>query len=436
MMAVWRLFKVSNRLVKLVKMNIKSKLLNFVSETSGNIAIMSAISLPVLLGVVGVAVTMADVNGRESKLQNHSDNLSLLMAKQKNDTTGEKARDAFNEYVATELREGESCTYELETSATNVTTAAVSCVGSMASFLPPFMGLDSVDYKGNATATVSAKIFEVAFVFDISDSMVGAEMEELRATLVEMQSSVLFEDDESKLSLIPFANTVRLGDRFERFVQPGTGYAKTNGVYTGCFDREATDPTVNLRNGPGFPLVNEAIASGRVVCPNEDMEAVFHVNSMDWEVRDMAQNIELAFGTAMSDALVWGHRSLDPDLKGLLSNSSQYPLKNTVKTSKHLIMMTDGKPYDRPYEGPGGGAVTQQISLDRFERVCSQLEFDDKGINFHLINFNNKRLSNEALAVYEDCVRGEGRVYHAEAGELAEVLARIAEEVSTLRISR
>lgn len=417
-------------------MRKKSQISRYADHTSGNIAIMTAIMFPVLLSFIGIAISFADVNNRHTQLQNHSDNMSLMMAKLKSDYTGVEARGAFLEYTLNELREEESCDFTMrKQNSIGVTTATVECTGEVSTFLPDFLSLGSLSYETVSTSTISTSVYEIAFVFDISDSMVGDEMEELRTTLNDLTDSPLFEHEDSRLSLIPFANTVRLDDRFKQYVDPQYGYAETNGVYTGCFDREATDPTINIKTTSGYPLVNVAIASGREVCPNEDMTAIFHKSADDWEVKHLSSNIDLAFGTGMSDGLVWGYRSLDHNLKGLLGNDSKYPLANTPKTSKHVIMMTDGRPYDRPYHGPGGGSVTQQISLDRFEVVCSQLEFDKNGISFHLINFNNNKLTNEQVNIYKTCVKGEGQYYEAESGELSNIVSQIVKEVASLRLS-
>ena len=416
-------------------MKKNSLLSRYTGDTSGNITIMSVAVFPVMLALIGTAISIVDVQNRQSKLQNHTDSMSLMMAKLKKDFTGVEARGAYLVYINSDLREGESCDFKLRKRRGGATTATLNCNGQVDTFLPEFTGLGSLTYSTSATATNSSDIYEIAFVFDISDSMAGDEMEELRVTLDEFNKSVLFDHSDSRVSLIPFANTVRLGDRFEQFVDPATGYDVTNGAYTGCFDREATDPTINIKTTSGYPLVNYAIASGREVCPNEDMTAIFHKTTSDWEVKDLPGNIDLAFGTGLSDGLVWGFRSLDPDLRGLLSDDSRYPLQNNINTSKHVIMMTDGRPYDRPYVGPGGGDVTKQRSLERFKTVCSQLEFDQKEISFHLINFNNKNLPDETLEIYKNCVKGEGQYYEAKSGELSDIIDLIASKVSTLRIS-
>ena len=99
-------------------------------------------------------------------------------------------------------------------------------------------------------------------------------------------------------------------------------------------------------------------------------------------------------------------------------------------------MLTDGEPYDRPWTGPGGGQKTRDASLQRFQEVCNALPFASKDINFHLINYNNKSLTSTQLSVFENCVAGEGKFYSIDAGGLEEVLSKITEHVSGLRLTQ
>jgi len=64
------------------------------------------------------------------------------------------------------------------------------------------------------------------------------------------------------------------------------------------------------------------------------------------------------------------------------------------------------------------------------------LPFEEKGISFHLINYNNNTLSREHIDVFESCVSGEGVFYNVEAGGLETVLNQITENVSGLRLSQ
>ena len=49
-------------------MPYKNKLLNFINDTAGNMAIMTAVMLPVLLVGIGAAVTISDATTKKSKL--------------------------------------------------------------------------------------------------------------------------------------------------------------------------------------------------------------------------------------------------------------------------------------------------------------------------------------------------------------------------------
>ena len=413
---------------------MKMKFKKYLSDTSGNIAIMSAFATPVMLILIGVAVTFTQADNKKITLQGHADLMSLAIAKLEavNDTRG--AEQYFAEYTTSQLPANESCEYQVRQ---NPVTAVVTCLGSLDSFMAGFLTKKMIDYSVASTATTSvAKPHEVSFVFDVSDSMVGLEIFDLQESLKSLSESDLFEADDSRISFIPFANTVRLDDRIESFVSPGTGYARSGGVYNGCFDREMTDPSVNLKTNPDFPLVNSALPNGRVVCPHERMTAVFQKRTDDWGIQDLITNdLELSFGTGLTDALVWGFRSLDPDMRGILSSDTRYPLPTSNNSSKHLILMTDGRPYDRPWTGPGGGAVTQALSLARFEAACEALDFEAKNINFHFINYSNQNISNQHREIYENCVSGEGQFHNVAAGNLEEIINQIATEASPLRIS-
>ncbi len=417
---------------------MKRKLSQFLCETSGNISIMAAFMLPLLLMGSGIALTVIEADDRSNHLQNHADNMSLTLAKTKSSDNHRDVWKYFRQYKKSQLLDSEDCSYEINRlTADNVTEITVTCSGEIDTFLSGFMDKRSVPYNVSSTATVAtSKAYEVSFIYDISESMVGDEIDDLKTTLVSLTESDLFDDDDSRISLIPFANTVRLDDRFETYVTPGSGYDEAEGVYNGCFDREMTDPDLELNSSLSLPLVKSELSSGKVVCPHESMTAIFHKEADDWEVKDLKANIDISFGTGMSDALVWGFRSLDPSLRGVLSAESQYPMDSSDGVSKHLIMMTDGKPYNRPWSGGGGGAVTQALSLEKFKEACDALDFAGKDINFHLINYNNSGLSDETIEVFEDCVSGEGEFHDVASGELSTVIGEIATQASSLRISR
>ena len=410
------------------------KLRKYLSDTSGNIAIVSAVVMPVMLIGIGAAVTFSDADNKKVSLQGHADLMSLAIAKFEALDDSKGASQYFSEYTASQLAPTETCKY---TVSEDPITAVVTCAGHVDSFASGLMSQSILDYSVASTATTSApEPHEVSFVFDVSDSMVGQEIFDLQASLKVIAESDLFEADDSRISFIPFANTVRLDDRMETFVTSGTGYDRSGGVYNGCFDREMTEPGVNLKSNPNFPLVNSALPNGRVICPHESMTAVFHKRADDWAIKDLIQNeVELSFGTGLTDALVWGFRSLDPDMRRILSSDNKYPLPSSNNASKHLIIMTDGRPYDRPWVGPGGGAVTQALSLERFKVTCEALDFEKKKINFHLINYNNNKLSDEHLEVFRNCVSGNGEFHNVESGHLKAVVSKITSQASPLRIS-
>ena len=74
-------------------MPYKNKLLNFINDTAGNVAMMTALMLPVLLVGIGAAVTISDATSKKAKLQMHADAMSLAMAKINNVDSKRKAEE-------------------------------------------------------------------------------------------------------------------------------------------------------------------------------------------------------------------------------------------------------------------------------------------------------------------------------------------------------
>ena len=189
-------------------MPYKNKLLNFINDTAGNMVIMTALISPVLLVGIGAAVTILDTTNKKAKLQMHADAMSLAMAKINNVESKRKAEEYYDNYIATQLDEDATCTQELDD---NPSRATINCSGEVTSLFAGLMKTKMVPYTVESTASVSTKsTFEVSFVFDVSLSMEGAELAELQSGLKMVTQSALFHDKDSRLNLLPFANTCLL----------------------------------------------------------------------------------------------------------------------------------------------------------------------------------------------------------------------------------
>lgn len=401
----------------------------YLKNESGQMAIMFALGSAVLLTLVGSAVSMADLVNKKSELQSHADILSLATAKLLvHDKNGESRANAYLEtYSSTELEDRESC--EISTSFDPMSSTA-TCRGTADGFLTLFLGEDILNYSVISTSVLGLpKANEISFVFDISQSMHGQEIADLRNGLRTLIDSNAFDNPQSRVSLIPFAATVRLDQSFQNKIDASSGYLPTDGEYNGCFELEATDINVDFNARNDFTLQPTYNENGKKrFCQSEDMTALFHYRPDHFDIRDLIKNIDTTWGTGSSSALMWGYRSLVPDMAGVLSTAQDYPLSSS-ESSKHLIFMSDGKP------SAGKNVVTPHDPKKRFDDYCAQIPFNQQNIHVHMINYNGN-LGSVGVQRMKNCVKGDGKYYEVDVGDLPEVIKQITGQTEELRITR
>lgn len=404
------------------------KLRTYLTNESGQMAIMFALGSTMLFAGVGAAISMSDLHTQRSNLQSHADIISLASAKML--TEGRKgklkAKQYLNEYNSSELQSHETCKAKL--SVTTV-TSTINCEGNMKNLFASFVGKDSLKYSVTSTATMAVpKANEISSVFDISESMHGREIKDLKDGLRALINSDAFTHQESRLSLIPFAATVRLSDSFQSKVASPSGFAASGGIYNGCFEPRATDLNTDFKTASNFILLpSTGINVNRRYCPPAEMTPIYHTNPKTSEVRQLIRNIDTTWGTGSSDALMWGYRSLTPDMRGVLSDNHNYPLSSS-ESIKHLIFMTDGKP------SPGRTNMTKQEARERFDEFCEKIPFEANNIHVHMINYNSN-LSGVGIQRLKNCVSGSGKYYEVNVGELPSILNDISGQAEELRIS-
>ena len=391
-------------------------------------AIMLALFSAILISAAGAAVTFSDLTNKQSNLQAHADAISLATANYLSEGRGakSKAKEYTRQYNATELQTGENCKVKLDI---ETATSIATCKGRLKNAFSGFIGKKRLVYTAESTATMAVpKANEISFVFDISESMNGQEIRDLRRGLRALVNSNAFTHPDSKLSLIPFAATVRLSDRFQNKVANPSGYAASGGVYNGCFEPKATDLNTDFRTVSNLNLLpSTGINVNRKYCPPLEMSPLYHVEPKSHDVRRLIQNISTSWGTGSSDALMWGYRSLDPAMRGVLSDNPLYPLDKT-KSTKHLIFMTDGKP------SPGRTTMTKQQARERFDEFCKNIPFQYYDIHVHMINYNSN-LSGVGIQRLKNCVKGSGKYYEADVGDLPSIINEISGRAEQLRIS-
>lgn len=229
---------------------------NFLHSTGGNFASMTAIMLPVLLGVTGLAVDYGTMSKAHSKLQTAVD-AAVLAASRINDKTIDREK-VFADFLAANVGGSGGITNVVSRLEIDQGVNYISTTGTASADV----GLFFARLLGSASrVTVSASAYEsrndleVVLALDNTGSMGEARMKELRkaaTSLVDILSTVHSPDIEPKrevkAALVPFVTAVNIkGEGYkdswiDNYVDPKT---KLNTSYGAIYHGSNFTPKTN-----------------------------------------------------------------------------------------------------------------------------------------------------------------------------------------------
>ncbi|MGJ3230217.1 MAG: hypothetical protein ACFE0P_00290 [Oceanicaulis sp.] len=453
---------------------LKRRLRNFAPDARGNIAMVFALSLSAMAAAVGGGLDYSRSASIGTELQAALDSGVLAAASLSQDGDPQQVVRAYVE-AAIGDHAGVLETLSLTVNSTvdlNSRQVGANAAVTVPTTLLGLAGINHLTVRREATALERARNIEISLVLDISSSMSGRRIDNLRAASLDFVDTVLAADsrDMTSISVVPYGGTVRLPDRFHRFVIPRSGspwhtldalgYAvrlpEDASDWNNCLEMtEAQARAVSLTVEehsvlPEFTVWNR----GNDWCPPvEGTEAIFLTNDRD-ELRGTLNTFDnpvLSDGTGTDIATGWGVRALDPAWRGGLGGASEFSDRpadyDDEETMKVMVVMTDGgitqqrRPEedfevddDDPHVGTRG---TQDLyrtndARDIFMDMCDYAK--DNGVVVYTIAFQvgggrNKR-------DMEDCASSKEKYYDVASLDIASAFSAIAAELNQLRLSR
>jgi hypothetical protein len=307
---------------------------------------------------------------------------------------------------------------------------------------------------------------EISLVLDVSSSMNGARITNLRQASISFINQVLADDyvAATTVSLIPFGGTVRLPVAFHSYLVNTTTYTHpVNGYvlpvpadpssWNGCLEMAPSDvSSISLTPGslgllPKFTVWHVP----NPWCPSSSYaETVFLTNdkaALISRLNNFSSSM-LSDGTGTDVGTSWGVRALDPAWRGKLgapSTAASRPADFGDTTSrKFLIVMTDGgitgqirpKPGwspPTPEHVGGSGSTTvysRTAALTSFHALCDHAK--DNGVVVYTIAFQvtNPSHQNEMRT----CASSPGHFYNVEGLDIDAAFSSIASQISALRL--
>lgn len=476
----------------------------FWNKTCGSIALYAGIAIPTLLLAAGIGFDYALIKHEEERIANALDAAGLAAASSADLSESERKERMQDFFDANYEGDFDVDNIEIDRSGPNnkyiTLTVEAEVNTTLIGAADQFFGadFDTVTLTVQNEITRELRGIEAALVLDVTGSMSGSDMTDLRNganDFVDIAFDNIDDPDNIRISLVPYAATVNVGDiapaitpsdpvetDSSKFYDPeisGNLSANDDTQWLGCVDARGhphdtldTPPSAasasTLRwdaywweptpgDSDDNPWETEGLngADDHTVCNNRrtpnlgcpERNPIVPLSSDKTRLETAID--DLVFwcrgGTLGNIGAVWGWRTLSD--KKPFDQGSDY---DNTKWRKVLVMMTDGN--NQIWKKPGIDAVsdfsaygrvpndlgaTRGAALTEAENRMRQVctRMKNKGIIIYSITFGVA--DTETQNLYQDCAGNGGRYINTSSGpQLINAFNDIASELSRLHISQ
>lgn len=404
--------------------HVKHTLLKFSRSQSGAIAPIFGLMLLVVMLATGVSIDTARGTRISSMASSALDAAALAGAKalRLSDPTDAELTQLVLDYFNTNFQQGDpNVAVSGLTVVPNRDDNSVQLVANIRvpTTIMAITGKEHMDLTVNAAAVFDVKDVEVSMMLDVSGSMSGSKIDDLKAAARDLIEILLPADvpHSNKVAIAPFSTAVNAGD-LAASISKGTDARgrSLSGRYTSCVTERAGAHAFTDAN-PETAKLNRRSGS----CPNAEIQPL--TNELD--VLDDAVSALSASGmTAGHLGIAWASYLLSPNWASVLPGDSAPVAYNNTAFRKVAILMTDGM-FNNYYESANGTSVTQARAL------CDSMKAN--GVTVYTVGF---QVPAEVVPTLEYCATSPAHYYPAEDGAaLRQTFKDIAKRLNGLRLS-
>jgi len=407
-----------------------NRLQGFGRSQSGAVAIIFALTLVMVVGLVGGAIDYGRWASAKSKQQQAIDAAVLAAGRTyqisaQNVSSATAAATLYYQELKSMLLANDVTTFQVVDNGKTV-------VGVTSGFVKtPFLSVVGI---ANLPVNITAKAIlasggnaknsvEISLMLDITGSMSGSKVADLKLAAKDLVDIVVWEDQSnqySRVAIAPFSENVNVGrEYYEKVVgQPPSG----SGTSETCVrERRTSDRYTDEVPGPGNYFDAETSVSWGGCRPQSTIMPLSNNKTL------LKSHID-GFGTAGYTAghlgTGWAWYLLSPKWNSVWAgdaNAADYG----ANVRKIAVLMTDGE-YNKQYSG---AASTEQA-----RQICSRMKAT--GITVYTIGFQIS-LGGEAYQTLQQCATSAGHFFNSTSGEeLRQAFREIGLQIVTLRLSQ
>lgn len=429
----------------------------WIAQQTGNIAMVTALTIAGVVLAVGVAVDMARTGATQTALAAAVD-AAVLQAAAAGSTDQATIEDRAThslELNYDDTKFGEIIESSIAATDDDITLSATARYET--SFLSLF-GIDHVNIPVSSTATQGGMNLEVALVLDLTGSMSSASVASLQAAAKSLASTVIQGDQSyysTRVAVIPYSIGVNLGSRASdargvitegTCTTPGCEYYS----YNSEANTSAVDTCVTERTGD-YAYTDDSVALAPVglhyatsMDPCPDSHEILPLTSDVDEIEEMIDALEGGSATAGQVGIAWGWYALSPNI-GMWSGSEVPAAYDAENTTKIVVVMTDGSfnvAYCNGVQSKDYNQISDNINCKatnggptaQAKKLCAAMKA--LGVVIYTVGYNVTS-SSTAGKFLTYCASDSAKVYITSGTDaLEEAFETITSEVVTLRLSK
>lgn len=409
--------KTRTRLIRSWRNLTRTRVRSLAKCERGATIVMFALMFPVAAVVVGMALDYgrvqdartASANALDSALLNVGKELSVGATSEKNAPA--RVTELFNEILPNSAPD--YTTIDSVSTVVDKTNGVVSATvnGRTPAALGGLFGIDEMDFEVEASVNYNTLTVELSMVLDVTGSMSGSKLRDLKAAAEDLVTILMPEteasSDKVRIALAPYANSVNTGDYRDEV--------------TGSWGKAC----VIERSGKGKfndKPPSTALFSTTWSCPNAKIQPL--TDDKD-SLLSQIDSYSASGMTAGHLGIAWGWYMLSPlwsDVWPAESTPAAYDEKNLIKV---LIVMTDGE-FNQWYVSANGSSSTQA------EKLCTKAK--NKGVIIYSVAF---QAPGSAQTLLKNCATSsDNHYFSASTGQaLKDAFEAIAIQIRNLRLS-
>lgn len=449
---------------------------------------MFAIFSVLLITLAGGAIDISTAYANKSRFQDLSDRVALAAAKGSDISEMKDLGEAMlQEYIDRDPHMLTVTDFEIKpTLVDGVKTVVVNLAAKPDTHFLHIIGMDMLPIKASSTASEQRSNVEVSLVLDISFSMAGTKVKNLKTASNEFVDAMIGPEntsDTTSITIVPFGGNVNLGtDLAEKFmptlsqankdpsdndyrnaVSAGSSNLAsklyrfsdgTNCVETTFADYNTDMIAENSRSQlPSFVHKN----TGLSICPDDASSVLFNSNNKA-TLKNKIKGLVLSHGTGMDAGALWGLKSLSPSFRGYIGgNFTDRPHDYSGKSEKVLVIMTDGnitgqgrtkKPNSiarlkKGGQNPGNqklylpgtwqSSSSDDNAVGRFKKTCEIAKTND--IEIYTIGYKIKK-GEIADKLLNECATSPSNYFFVEKNDIKSAFEKIAADITDLHITQ